>query len=225
LNKAAIAAVALTTFGILAAAPAQAQSTSFAAFTLVNTNNTPFIFTDNGATGDTLRVVNEQVRFSFGSEQVLANFNYSANVGSGAAGANNLFAAALTNVNFSFIGLDGTNLLSATSSTGQIVASGGSGGMNGSDTNSVATDDTVNFTSSIFDFSNTSERSFAFTLTAINPGVTNANPGSFVASGAGSFSSNPSPTMVAVPEANAGLLAGLALPIIGGVAVLRRRKK
>lgn len=54
--------------------------------------------------------------------------------------------------------------------------------------------------------------------------------GSFSLQGGGVVAASNGPVIAAiptvnVPEANAGLLMGLALPLIGGVAVLRRRKK
>lgn len=53
--------------------------------------------------------------------------------------------------------------------------------------------------------------------------------GSFSLQGGGNVAAASGPVIAAVPvvvvpEANAGLLAGLALPILGGVAVLRRKK-
>ncbi|MBC7805859.1 MAG: hypothetical protein H7145_06885 [Akkermansiaceae bacterium] len=228
LNKAALVAVALTAVSCFATA-AQAQTT-FAQFTQRNPSLRAFSF---DSTTRILTATDVAVRFTFGVDslageagtQVDGLLDFSGTIGFDTAGGATRFGGPLANMSFSFTAstpvLGRTNLLTLLPTTGAFTADGTTGNAQGS----TGVGDTVVYTSDFLDFSPTTQRDYSFSFSGINPSVTTSTLSNFNASGAGTFSSTPSPITASVPEANAGLLVGLALPLLGGVAILRRRKK
>jgi hypothetical protein len=128
---------------------------------------------------------------------------------------------------FTYNGITSTDLLhgSITNATisGQVGSSSGS--VNGS-TLTLHDGTAVQFGSGFLDFSNTVNRDFALTLTAINPSIAVSSSGparTFRAASTGSFSSDPAPLIngsVPEPASWALMLAGF-----GAVGTAMRRRK
>jgi len=128
---------------------------------------------------------------------------------------------------FTYNGITSTDLLHGSivnaSISGQVGSSSGS--VNGS-TLTLHDASAVQFGSDFLDFTNTVNRDFALTLTAINPAIAVSSSGparSFRAAGTGSFSSDPAPLVngaVPEPASWALMLAGF-----GAVGTAMRRRK
>ena len=88
--------------------------------------------------------------------------------------------------------------------------------------------DALVYTSDILNFGSVSQAVFNYGASDLTPDYVVAvgqRPNSFHAGGTINFSTEPFPTSTAIPEANAGLLVGIAMPVLGCIAVARRRKK
>ncbi len=230
-----LSVAAMSALVAVGASSANAQSVTFAQFAQSNPGAALFSF--DSATR-LLTAENAPVRFTFGvdtnavnaGQQIDALLDFSAVLAPGTPGINTAFTTVANSVSFSFTAITPingqNNLLSLSNSTSAFTGDGSSANMSGSTNGNPM--DMVNFSSAFLNFGPTSERSFAFSFSGVNPPFTTgfaANPQNFTASATGTFSSTPAPIPAAVPEANAGLLMGLAIPMIGGVAVLKRRKK
>ncbi|MBC7805861.1 MAG: hypothetical protein H7145_06895 [Akkermansiaceae bacterium] len=174
------------------------------------------------------------MRFTFGVEslagpagtQVDALLDYNATIGLDSPGGATVFGGPITSMSFSITTLTPingrTNVLNLISSTGAFTGDGSTANAAGSTT----VGDSVLYTSDFLDFTQTTQRDFVFGFSGVNPPIQSSTLNNFDASGAGTFSSTPAPLVATVvPEANAGILISLALPVIGGMAILRRRKK
>jgi hypothetical protein len=134
----------------------------------------------------------------------------------------------IADVPFSYGGVTGTNLLSGSiknaSISGQVNSSSGS--VNGS-TLALADPTAVQFNSDFLDFSNTVNRDFALTLTAINPGLAKTATGparTFRAAATGSFSSDPAPLVDgSVPEPVMWAMMVVGFGMVGNSMRIRRR--
>jgi len=238
LKKAAIAAFALIGTGIVAV-PAHAQLTQFASFSGLSQNNFRYNSATNTlfSTFDGTNPGGIPVNFFYRQNTAagLAFTNIAATLSFAATGVANVDGNSdlpVTNVSMTITAntapnaILGTNLLTINSGATALI-DGTLGGAQGSINSDTSQGNTLVYSSSYLTFGASSQRVLGFTTTNLTPsyGVTANRPNTFLGSFDGNFSSNPAPTSVTVvPEANAGLLAGLALPLLGGVAVLRRRK-
>jgi hypothetical protein len=123
----------------------------------------------------------------------------------------------------------GSNLLSG--SFGGAGIAGKNFGTSGGLESSVSGGGTITFTSDFLDFSHTNDRDLSLSLGAITSLVANVNKGlnfasgkalrSFRATATGSFSSDPAPTVTALPEPQSWALLIAGFGLVGAVA--RRR--
>ncbi len=125
----------------------------------------------------------------------------------------------------------GSNLLSGTFNQTSIFGQqfSTSGSLSGSTTSG----STITYTSDFLDFTNTSDRDLSLSLTSIvslvanvNRGLSNATGkalGSFRATATGSFSSDPAPRVVGVPEPQTWAMLVLGFGLVG-VSVRRRAR-
>jgi len=87
--------------------------------------------------------------------------------------------------------------------------------------------DTIHYSSDVLDFSHVNQSVFNYGASDLTPDYVASvgqRPNSFHAGGTINFSSEALPT-TSIPEANAGLLVSMALPVLGSIAVVRRVKK
>jgi len=116
-----------------------------------------------------------------------------------------------------------SNLLTVTATNPDLT------GMDGKRTASVlgsenTVGETVNFSSNFLDFTGTSDRTLSLSLTSLSVGLGKNGDGflnSFLASGAGNFSTTPAPTPT--PEASSVVSFG-ALLMLGAIALIGRRR-
>lgn len=227
LNTVALGAIAA--LGLVATG-AQAQTT-FAQFSAGSLNNFQYVNAANtfGNVGASIPVSFQYTAATLygpAFTPIAATMTFSSNGAATVNAGNELPLTGITmTITANTAGPLGSNLLSATSSTGVL------GGTLNSNTPPLTADtavgNTVVFTSNYLSFTSTTARVISLTTANSTPTYTlaaNSRPNSFSGTYVGSFASNPAPVRVEVPEANAGLLAGLALPLLGGIAVLRRRK-
>lgn len=117
----------------------------------------------------------------------------------------------------------GTNLLTGTFTSGTIFGAQSSGSFSGNDEDGV-----LAYTSDVLNFSNTINRDFSLSLTSITPVIfrSNANRAlrTFRAVATGQFSSDPAPTVNAVPEPKVWGMMVMGFGLIG-VQVRRRSKR
>jgi hypothetical protein len=125
----------------------------------------------------------------------------------------------------------GSNLLSGTFNLGTIF--GAAGGTSGSMSSSVNSGSMITYTSDFLDFTNTTSRDLSLSLTSIVSLVSNVNQGlnnasgkalrSFRATSTGSFSSDPAPLVIGVPEPQSWAMLVIGFGLIGVSARRRAR--
>lgn len=228
-------AAAMAGLGVLiAAGTASADPVQFATFNQVG-NDKPFTFTNTGA-GATF-TASTQVSFNFTGIPGLpaeltgdqsATLTLTATASSPTIVNGPIFDQPLNNAVLSFTrnapsgGL--TNLLT-------VNFSGLLSGRNGSRAATVdasnTSGDTVLFTSSFLDFSQTISRSLALGFSAVTPMISNGPGGflaSFTASGVGTFSSEPPPFVNAIPLPASIVMLGAGLAGVPVASLFRRKK-
>ena len=223
------AATALFMTGVTAAVAA--PTTTFAQAKQDVTGN-QFQFTNTGATSTFTTIGSIPVDFqyyapnSYGAvlTTIPATLNFSAVAAAPAQTLGSVVDQSLKNVNLTLTALTPvggkTNLLSATSSAGDLT--GLLGGGSGTEFSSTPTDN-IGFTSDFIDLTGSTDRNFAFSFSSINPNLSLAQNGylsGFTAAGTGTFASNFG-TPVPEPAANASLALG-GLGLLG--LMLRARK-
>jgi hypothetical protein len=201
-----------------------------------------FLYTTSTATGRA--PVNVAVNFEFLQSQLAsvgmigANFFMDITVASGnAASASGVFriqniptgafsftstqAFSVNNVTYAI----GTNLLTGTFSNGTIFGSNSSGSFSGN-----SGDGTLIYTSDVLDFTNTVDRDYSMGFTSITPTIFRSTSGgnkalrTFRTLATGSFSSDPAPLVIAVPEPGSWLLMIAGFGMVG-VAARRRTRQ
>lgn len=125
----------------------------------------------------------------------------------------------------------GANLLSGTFNLGTVF--GAAGGTSGSMTSSVDGGSTITYTSDFLDFTNTNSRDLSLSLSSIVSLVGNVNNGlnnatgkalrSFRGTSTGSFSSDPAPLVIGVPEPQSWAMLVIGFGLIGVTARRRAR--
>lgn len=119
----------------------------------------------------------------------------------------------------------GTNLLTGTFSSGTIFGSGSSGSFSGN-----STDGTLVYTSDVLDFTNAIDLDYSMGFTSISPVLFRSTTGgnkalrTFRTLATGSFSSDPAPLVIAVPEPASWLLMIAGFGMVG-VAARRRSRQ
>lgn len=248
----AIGAVAVIAASILGAAtPASAVITTFATYSSITSGHN-LSWTKVGTAGGTVKTISTPTSNVLGATSVNFNFLQASLVSLGALASNftlqgtssaspavavgSFLVQPVVSGSFSFIYtgpsftvgattyVAGTNLLSGVFTNAEIF--GQSAATSGSLSASTGSGGSITYTSDLLDFTNTISQDYAISLTAITPAIFRQNASSslrsFKASTGGSFSTDPAPIVVAVPEPAtwAMLVAGFGLV---GVS-LRRRK-
>lgn len=119
----------------------------------------------------------------------------------------------------------GSNLLTGTFSSGTIFGSASSGFFSGN-----STDGTLVYTSDVLDFTNAIDLDYSMGFTSISPVLFRSTTGgnkalrTFRALATGSFSSDPAPLVIAVPEPGSWLLMIAGFGMVG-VAARRRSRQ
>ena len=143
------------------------------------------------------------------------------NIPTGSFSFTNKQAFSVNNVTYSV----GSNLLTGTFTTGTIFGSSSSGSFSGN-----SEDGTLVYTSDVLDFTNTLSRDYSMGFTSITPAIFRSTTGgnkslrTFRALATGSFSSDPAPLVIAVPEPSSWLLMIAGFGLIG-VAARRRSRQ
>lgn len=230
----------LTTLAVglgIIAAPAAAVTTTFATFSAIS--STPSVeFVGSGSGAGVVSSVSQPVTFRLldpnGGPDFAdfdATFNLVANT-SGGTVAGGIGIAPVTSGTFSFVsatpvtfaGSTGTNFLSGTFNGGAFTALiGGSTASYGNST----PPNTVNFTSSFLDFTESTERGLVFGISGINPLISaasfGAGPANFAGTIVGSFSADvfAGNELPVVPEPATWALMIGGFGMVGGA--MRRR--
>lgn len=219
---------------LIAAGTATAQPVQFATFNHPG-NQKPFTFTNTGSGGTF--TASTQVSFNFTGIPGLpaeltgdqnATLTLTATASTPATANGTLFDQPLNSAVLSFTrnspsgGL--TNLLTATFSG---VLSGRNASLAATLDASNTSGDTVVFTSSFLNFSQTISRSLALAFSAVTPMISNGPGGflaSFTASGVGTFSSEPPPFINAIPLPASIVMLGAGLAGVPVASIFRRKK-
>jgi len=210
--------------------PAYAQTT-FATFSNASSNNFTYL---NGANTFGTTTVTIPVNFTFDLATmygpafvpIAATLSFTSTGAPTVDGDNHLQLSNITmSITANTPGIYGSNLLTLTGSSGAIngTADGNSVPVSGD----TAIGNIVAFSSAYLNFGSTTQRVFSLTTSDASPNYTiagNDRPVTYTGTYVGTFSSLPVPTVV-VPESGTAGLLGIALPLLGGVWVARRRKK